>query len=95
MGNDNERDSDDKYCTLRDVQISLDSVVLEQGEENRGFSLCFWIYLLNSARPCSVILHQVTNFILLYFLFIISFFLAASVLLAKKLPPPFWVLVER
>ncbi|KAF3336046.1 hypothetical protein FCM35_KLT20553 [Carex littledalei] len=54
----NERESDEKYCRLRDVKISLDSVALEEGEENRGFSLCFWIYLSNSARPCSVILHQ-------------------------------------
>ncbi|KAJ1693536.1 hypothetical protein LUZ63_010234 [Rhynchospora breviuscula] len=55
----NERDSEEKYCRLSDAKISLESVSLEEKDEKRGFSLGFWIYLSNSARPCSVLLHQI------------------------------------
>ncbi|GJM91517.1 hypothetical protein PR202_ga07894 [Eleusine coracana subsp. coracana] len=47
------------YRKLRDVRIELNSGMVRGGGE--GFAFCFWLYLSSSARPSSVILHQVTE----------------------------------
>ncbi|XP_006662079.2 SH2 domain-containing protein A-like [Oryza brachyantha] len=47
------------YCELRDVRVELDlSKVVGGGDGGEGFAVCFWLYLSSSARPSSVILHQ-------------------------------------
>lgn len=53
----------DGYCELRDVRVELDPGMSrgdgEGGKGGGGFTVCFWLYLSGSARPSSVILHQV------------------------------------
>uniref|UniRef100_A0A0E0BDX7 SH2 domain-containing protein n=1 Tax=Oryza glumipatula TaxID=40148 RepID=A0A0E0BDX7_9ORYZ len=48
----------DGYCDLRDVRLELDPGKVRGGG---GFTVCFWLYLSSSARPSSVILHQVAE----------------------------------
>jgi hypothetical protein len=45
------------YRELRDVRVEMNSGMVRGGGE--GFAVCFWLYLSSSARPSSVILHQV------------------------------------
>jgi hypothetical protein len=47
----------DGYCDLPDVRLELDPGKVRGG--GGGFTVCFWLYLSSSARPSSVILHQV------------------------------------
>jgi hypothetical protein len=46
------------YQDLRDVSVEVDSGTA-RGSGGGGFAVCFWLYLSSSARPSSVILHQV------------------------------------
>ncbi|CAN6300078.1 unnamed protein product [Urochloa humidicola] len=46
------------YRDLRDVRVELDPGTA-RGGEGGGFAVSFWLYLSSSARPSSVILHQV------------------------------------
>jgi len=50
--------SDGGYRDLRDVRVELDPGTA-RGGGGGGFAVCFWLYLSSSARPSSVILHQV------------------------------------
>ncbi|XP_052133929.1 SH2 domain-containing protein A-like isoform X1 [Oryza glaberrima] len=49
----------DGYCDLPDVRLELDPGKVRGG--GGGFTVCFWLYLSSSARPSSVILHQVAE----------------------------------
>ncbi|PAN48377.1 hypothetical protein PAHAL_9G378600 [Panicum hallii] len=51
--------SDGGYRDLRDVRVELDPGEA-RGGGGGGSAVCFWLYLSSSARPSSVILHQVT-----------------------------------
>ncbi|CAL4915653.1 unnamed protein product [Urochloa decumbens] len=51
---------DGGYRDLRDVSVELDPGTA-RGGEGGGFAVSFWLYLSSSARPSSVILHQVTT----------------------------------
>ncbi|KAF0930137.1 hypothetical protein E2562_030306, partial [Oryza meyeriana var. granulata] len=56
----------DGYCELRDVRVELDLRKVRGGGEGGeggggGFTVCFWLYLSGSARPSSVILHQIAE----------------------------------
>ncbi|CAN6324512.1 unnamed protein product [Urochloa humidicola] len=46
------------YRELRDVRVELD-LGTARGAEGGGFAVSFWLYLSSSARPSSVIFHQV------------------------------------
>jgi hypothetical protein len=48
------------YRVLQDVRIELNSEMVRGGGE--GFAVSFWLYLSSSARPYSVIFHQVGFF---------------------------------
>ncbi|TKV94830.1 hypothetical protein SEVIR_9G321800v4 [Setaria viridis] len=48
------------YLDLRDVRVEVDPGTA-RGGGGGGFAVCFWLYLSSSARPSSVILHQVTT----------------------------------
>uniref|UniRef100_A0A0E0E9S8 SH2 domain-containing protein n=1 Tax=Oryza meridionalis TaxID=40149 RepID=A0A0E0E9S8_9ORYZ len=48
----------DGYCDLPDVRLELDPGKVRGGG---GSTVCFWLYLSSSARPSSVILHQVAE----------------------------------
>ncbi|KAG8062952.1 hypothetical protein GUJ93_ZPchr0003g17435 [Zizania palustris] len=55
----------DGYCELRDFKVELDLTTDrgagEGGEGGGGFTICFWLYLSSSARPSSVVLHQIAG----------------------------------
>ncbi|KAL6641487.1 hypothetical protein ACP70R_019668 [Stipagrostis hirtigluma subsp. patula] len=54
----------DGFLELRDVRVELSAGMARGGGEGGpgggGFAVCFWLYLSSSARPSSVILHQIT-----------------------------------
>ncbi|XP_072986319.1 SH2 domain-containing protein A-like isoform X1 [Typha latifolia] len=62
MADEEFREED--YSKIRDLRISFDREIEGGGEDQEegkdGFFISFWIYLSSSARPCSVILRQVT-----------------------------------
>lgn len=45
---------EEEYLMLKDLRVSLEEV-----EEEGAFSLCLWIYLLNSTRSNTTIIRQV------------------------------------
>lgn len=45
---------EEEYLMLKDLRVSLEEV-----EEEGAFSLCLWIYLLNSTRSPATIIRQV------------------------------------
>ncbi|XP_062201325.1 SH2 domain-containing protein A-like isoform X2 [Phragmites australis] len=49
----------DGYRDLRGVRVDLNPGTA-RGGFGGGFAVCFWLYLSSSARPSSVILHQMT-----------------------------------
>ncbi|KAL6905363.1 hypothetical protein ACP4OV_002964 [Aristida adscensionis] len=55
----------DGYLELRDARVELSAGMARGGGEGgpggEGFAVCFWLYLPGSARPSSVILHQITS----------------------------------
>jgi hypothetical protein len=56
---ESECDGSDDYRDLHDVRFDLDTGAARASGEG-GFTISFLLYLCVSARPSSVILHQIT-----------------------------------